>query len=297
MKMHSTAAVVIEKDARILLVKRKNRTFFGWWCLPGGHAEKGETPYMNARREASEEVGRVVIERKPFWVLVHDWPPDGKIPEPHKHKCHAFRAKAAGDFRAGDDAAELGWFTPDEARKLKITVYTKEILDKLYPQEYFVVVDKDDKIIRNATRQECHTNKNLIHRGSTVIVMNGKDEILLERRSMRKDLYPGYWGLVAGHTDPGESYEQTALREMMEEIGVSANLTPLFKHLIRLPRETEMEMVFSARHNGPFKVDKKESDEVRFFGQEELKQAIKTGKIKLSLGCIMVLKKFFSLKP
>ncbi len=296
MKTENTNCIVLQKEGKILLVKRGNRTFHGWWCLPGGHEEEGESHHQAAQREANEEIGSVKVEKKPFLVFLHDWPADRHTQEPHQHKCHAFKAKAAGELRAGDDAAELKWVTLAKAAKMQITGYTRKVLDHLYPQEYFVVVDRNDKFIRNATRQECHTNKKLVHRSATVIVLNDRKEILLEKRSMKKDLYPGYWGLVAGHVDPGESYEEAAKREMMEEIGISAKLTQLFKRVMKVPYESEMEMIFLANHNGPFKVNKEESEEVRFFNQEELREALKSDSIKLSLGCIQVLKKFFQNK-
>ena len=67
-------------------------------------------------------------------------------------------------------------------------------------QEHFDVVDKNDKVIGRALRSECHKNPELIHRGILVIVTNSKGMILLQKRSMKKDLYPGLWGLsVGGH--------------------------------------------------------------------------------------------------
>lgn len=128
MKIHNTAAILVERDGKILLVKRLNKTFQGWWCVPGGHAESGETPRQIARREAREEVGDVKVDAKPFMVFLHEWPPDHQIREPHQHRCHAFRGRVAGKLNAGSDAGEIGWFTLEEAKKLKLTNYTERIL-------------------------------------------------------------------------------------------------------------------------------------------------------------------------
>ena len=77
--IENTNAILVEKKGKILLVKRLNDTFFGWWCLPGGHAEPGENPGQAARREAREEVGNVEVEGKPFMIFLHDWPADRHI--------------------------------------------------------------------------------------------------------------------------------------------------------------------------------------------------------------------------
>jgi 8-oxo-dGTP diphosphatase len=130
--IENTVCMVVRKEGKILLVKRGNMVFRGWWAVPGGHAEKGEKIAEAAQREANEEIGRVEVEEKPFLVFVHDWPSDNHTREPHKHRAHAFRARITGALKAGSDAAELGWFTPQEARELKLTGYTITILNHLF---------------------------------------------------------------------------------------------------------------------------------------------------------------------
>jgi 8-oxo-dGTP diphosphatase len=130
--IHNTAAILVEQKGKILLVKRLNRTFRGWWCVPGGHAEPGESPEQAAQREANEEVGDVKIEGKPFMVFSHDWPPDNHIKKPHQHRCHAFRGRVSGEIIAGSDAGEFRWFTLEEAKKLKLTNYTETILKTMF---------------------------------------------------------------------------------------------------------------------------------------------------------------------
>ena len=56
--------------------------------------------------------------------------------------------------------------------------------------EYFAVVDEDDNIVGKATREECHSNRRLIHRSVCIFVVNDRDEVFLQKRSMSKDLYP-----------------------------------------------------------------------------------------------------------
>ena len=160
--------------------------------------------------------------------------------------------------------------------------------------EYFDVVDRNDKVIGKATRQECHSNNRLIHRAVCILVFNSKKELLFEKRSMKKDMEPGKWGLVAGHVDAGESYEHAARREMLEEIGVSCSSLKI-EHSILFTekRESEIIKIFSCNHDGPFKVNKQESDEIRFFKQNEIKDALKTGSISITQSDMQILNDFF----
>jgi len=50
--------VIIERDGKILLSRRQNKTWGnGLLCIPGGHVEQGEMPVQAAVREAKEELG------------------------------------------------------------------------------------------------------------------------------------------------------------------------------------------------------------------------------------------------
>ena len=46
-------------------------------------------------------------------------------------------------------------------------------------------------------------------------------KVLLGKRSADRPFYPGVWDLVGGHCEPGESPEETLVREAREELGVT----------------------------------------------------------------------------
>ena len=52
-----SAVVYVERDDRILLLKRAGGFMSGQWFLPGGAVERGELPEDAARRELVEESG------------------------------------------------------------------------------------------------------------------------------------------------------------------------------------------------------------------------------------------------
>ena len=144
--------------------------------------------------------------------------------------------------------------------------------------EMFDVVDEDDNVIGQKTRKEVH-NSNLLHRGVHILVFNSKEEVLLEKRSMSKDKYPGMWGDVAGHLDAGESYEKAAERELKEEVGIEAKLEFIMKYRKHYEYDQEINSLFRCFHEGPFKSDPEEVDEVRFFSMDEVRELLEKGNV------------------
>ena len=127
MILHDTTSIVIEKDGKLLLVKRAHKPEINYWAVPGGHVDKGETFFQGAQREAKEEVGNVILTRKkPVYVFVHD------AELGHRHRAHVFLGRVSGKIRASSDAKELGFFTLNQMKKMNITHYTKKIINKLY---------------------------------------------------------------------------------------------------------------------------------------------------------------------
>ena len=94
MIIHDTTAIVIKKKNKFLLIKRGHKPDKGYWAVPGGHVDKGETPYECAQREVKEEAGGVEVTRKkPVLVFVHD------ADLGHRHRAHVFLGKATGKRR------------------------------------------------------------------------------------------------------------------------------------------------------------------------------------------------------
>lgn len=139
-------------------------------------------------------------------------------------------------------------------------------------EEWFDIVDEQDRIIGKATRRDCHGNPALIHRVAHVLVVDKAGRLLLQKRSMRKDVQPGRWDTsVGGHLDVGEGYRDAALREMLEELGVAGVAIEFLYHSrIRNDFESENVATFLARYDGEIRFDADEIDRVRHFTGDEI---------------------------
>lgn len=159
-------------------------------------------------------------------------------------------------------------------------------------EEKFYVVDEDDNVIGCATRNECHKRR-LIHRSVYVIVLNDKGEIFLQKRSLKKDLYPGHYACSAsGHVEYGESYEEAARRELLEELGIDAPLKEICRFKCFSDVEREISALFVCRHNGPFRLNSEEISGGEFMSIHNLKRVLKTGEKKFAYGSILALGEF-----
>lgn len=134
-------------------------------------------------------------------------------------------------------------------------------------EEIFDVVDDRDRIVGKQTRREVH-RRGLKHRAVHVLVFNPRGEVFLQKRSFKKDTFPGAWDSSAsGHLDSGESYDACAVRESREEIGLFLERTPkrLFKIEACAQTGQEFVWVYRTESSGPFRLNLDELECGAFF--------------------------------
>ncbi|GAA1769954.1 NUDIX hydrolase [Kocuria aegyptia] len=114
--VRAAAAVVVDADGRLLLIRRGTEPQRGRWSVPGGRVEPGETVAEAAVREAFEETGaRVRAERELGVVYVPGGP--GLVYEVHD----VAATFLGGMLRPGDDADAVRWAAPEELPGLETT--------------------------------------------------------------------------------------------------------------------------------------------------------------------------------
>lgn len=104
-------AVVVDDAGRVLLAKRAREPFLGWWDIPGGFMDPGETPEDTVRRELLEETG-LVVEPVRYLASFSDTYEDDAGRRTTVNVFFECRV-AGGALRAADDVTELAWFRAD----------------------------------------------------------------------------------------------------------------------------------------------------------------------------------------
>jgi ADP-ribose pyrophosphatase YjhB (NUDIX family) len=124
----ATCVVVTSPASQILLVKRNVAPKSGWWCLPGGFMELGETPEQAALRELREETGiQSRIER--LLGVCSD-----KSPQYDTVLMVGYFAGHTNDPPSpGDDAEEVRWFAFTDIPPIAFSSHTFFIEKALKP--------------------------------------------------------------------------------------------------------------------------------------------------------------------
>ena len=99
------AASIIEREGKVLMVKRAIEPGYGLWSIPGGYVDRGEVVEEAAVREVWEETGlEVEIQRMVGLFSEHG----------HPVVVAVFAAReVGGNLKAGTETLELGFFSPD----------------------------------------------------------------------------------------------------------------------------------------------------------------------------------------
>lgn len=107
------AAVLIEQDGRVLLVRRAGEPFRGLWSLPAGFINGGEDPAEAAARECLEETGLTVRVTRVLDII------SGKEHARGADFIIVYQAEViSGELKADDDADAVEWFEREKLPQL-----------------------------------------------------------------------------------------------------------------------------------------------------------------------------------
>jgi 8-oxo-dGTP diphosphatase len=123
-----TIDVIVQRNSRILLVKRKNEPYKNYLALPGGFVNEGERVEDAAKREVKEETS---LDIEPIDILgVYSDP--SRDPRGHVMSTVFIGKISQGNSKkealAQDDAAIVDWINLDDVDKTNFAFDHKKIL-------------------------------------------------------------------------------------------------------------------------------------------------------------------------
>lgn len=137
--------------------------------------------------------------------------------------------------------------------------------------EYIDILnDKGEITGKIATREEVH-KYGYLHRAIQVLIINSKNEVLIQRRSPNKEKHPNLWDVsCAGHLSSGDTSIEGTMRELKEELGIKPNkeklklIQTVQKSYIPKPgfKENEIQDIYLYEENIDIKSIKMQKEEV-----------------------------------
>ncbi|WP_414169685.1 NUDIX hydrolase [Streptoverticillium reticulum] len=146
----------------------------------------------------------------------------------------------------------------------------------LSADEVLDIVDEHDRVVGQAPRGEAYA-RGLRHRCVFVLARDGEGRIFVHRRTDRKLVFPSHYDMfVGGVVGTGESYDEAALREAEEELGVSglAAPTPLFRFLYEGDGGSWWSAVYAVRCDLAVRPQEEEVAWWAFLPQAELEERL-----------------------
>ena len=143
--------------------------------------------------------------------------------------------------------------------------------------EIVAVVDEDNNVVGSAARREMRARR-LPHRATYILVFNSRGDVYVQKRTLTKDVFPGYYDPAAGGVVlAGEGYLEGARRELEEEMGIRD--VPL-EHLFEFYHADANSRVWGAAYrcvyDGSVTLQEEEVESGAFMAVEDVLEAATT---------------------
>jgi isopentenyl-diphosphate Delta-isomerase len=139
-----------------------------------------------------------------------------------------------------------------------------------------ILVDECDRNLGHLSKALCHEGRGVLHRAFSLLIFNGRGELLVQQRSPSKRLWPMYWSnSCCSHPRRAETMEEATRRRLFEELGIRCDLEFLFKFQYHAQfdatgAEHELCSVFIGRSDEPLEINRDEIFDWRWVSPDVL---------------------------
>jgi 8-oxo-dGTP diphosphatase len=129
--MVGVGAIMLRRD-RILMAQRGKEPLKGWWSLPGGALEIGESLHDGVCREVREETGLEIVPLGVLEIFERIIRDDAGAPEYHYVLIDYMCRITGGKLFPGDDVCAVDWVRQRDLPSLQITEGTLAVIEKAF---------------------------------------------------------------------------------------------------------------------------------------------------------------------
>ena len=149
-------------------------------------------------------------------------------------------------------------------------------------EELFDVVDEHDQVIDVGPRSEVHRLQ-LRHRATHIFLFRSDGRMLIHLRSATKEEFPSVWtSSASGHVSSGETYANSAARELQEELGITAPLRFVTKVPACAQTSFEFTELYRVDCDSDVTIDPEEIQEVQWHTIDEIQDQLIAAKENFS---------------
>jgi len=130
----SSVGVVVWNGLEVLLVRRRNPPLAGYWSIPGGRQELGESVFEAAAREVLEETGLKVEPVRVITVVDHVEKDTGGQVTSHHTIIEVAATSRGGSPVPGDDVTEARWASLPDMEALVVLDDVKRVVRQALAQ-------------------------------------------------------------------------------------------------------------------------------------------------------------------
>lgn len=128
---------IILRDNAVLMIKRGHEPAKGWWSVPGGHVEWGESVQDALIREIREECNIAIKPVRLFSIV--EAIDQHNPPNYHYILLDYIAEYISGEPRIGSDADDIGWFTESALKKMKVVPSVMRSLESYFQGDSFFI--------------------------------------------------------------------------------------------------------------------------------------------------------------
>jgi isopentenyl-diphosphate delta-isomerase len=145
-----------------------------------------------------------------------------------------------------------------------------------FDSEELILVDENDIEVGHLHKDKCHDDGGLLHRAFSLFIFNEQGEVLIQRRSAQKRLWPLYWAnTCCSHPRHGEEMDEAVRRRLYQELGMRTDPVFLYKfiyhaHYEDQGAEHEFCWVYIGKSSDPVRANPNEISEWKYVAPSQL---------------------------